>query len=325
MPTATDFKDFYAILGVEKNASAEEIKRAYRKLARQYHPDLNPGDSQAEQRFKELNEAHEVLSDPEKRAKYDRFGQCWQQAGASGSGPAPDGFDVGAYSSFEDFLNELLGRFGGGAGFGGTPGYSYGPAGGGFADFGDFFGGAASQAAGADLEANLTLSFREAYRGVQQQFQLNGETVKVRIPAGAKPGSRIRVRGKGQVNPVSGQRGDLYLNIDLAPHPVFRFEGDRLVCEVAIAPHEAALGAEIEVPTPDGSVSLKVPAGVKSGQALRLRGKGWPTPKGDRGDQLVRLKLAVPQRLTDEERQAYEHLQQVSRWQPRANLARVQL
>ena len=331
---ATDFKDYYQILGVSKTATPEEIKKAYRKLARKYHPDLNPGDKKAEQRFKEINEAQEVLSDPEKRAKYNQFGQYWQQ-GATGTPPgAGMGVDFGQYGSFDDFINELLGRFGGRTGRDSTGGrrvytYSTGsPEGfpGGFSGFEDAFGGGGfANMPATDTEAAITLTLSEAFHGTQKRLQLDGETINVRIPPGAKPGSRIRIKGKGQISPFNQQRGDLYLNISLQPHPVFKFEGKNIFCEVPIAPEEAVLGTEIKVPTPDGIVSMKIPSGVNSGQSLRLRNKGWKSPNGKRSDQIVKLKIVTPKQLSSQEREYYEKLRQASSFNPRRNLEEVRL
>lgn len=344
---ATDFKDYYAVLGVSKTASADEIKKSFRRLARKYHPDLNPGDKQAEARFKEVNEAYEVLSDPEKRQKYDQFGQYWKQAGqgwpggAGGSGAGVDfgGFDFGQYGSFDEFINELLGRFNTGAT--GSPGgagrtYTYrtrtgGPTG--FNDFTSGFGGFGdpsgfdngATATGGDREATLTLSWSEAFHGTQKRLNLGSEALEVRIPPGAKPGTRIRVRGKGQASPYGQQRGDLYLKVELKPHAFFQFDGENLSCEVPIMPDEAVLGASIEVPTPDGLVSVNVPSGIRSGQSLRLRGKGWPRPKGGRSDQLVRIVIATPKDLSQVEREYYEKIRANRSFNPRSYLSQVQL
>lgn len=336
---ATDFKDYYSVLGVSKSASAEDIKRAFRKLARKYHPDVNPGDSAAEAKFKEVSEAYEVLSDQEKRQKYDQFGRYWQQmgrsSGAGGYGGAADygGFDFSNYGSFDEFINELLGRFGTGFGGPGGPGgpspggYSYrtAPRGGGFGGFetGAPGGGAAGQS--FDQEAKISLSLSEAFRGTQKRLRIGNDEVEVRIPPGAKQGSKIRLRGRGQINPYSRQRGDIYLVVNLLPHNVFQFEGEALVCEVPIAPDEAVLGGSITVPTPDGSVTMNLPAGVKSGQTLRLRGKGWPSPKGTRGDQLVRVVITPPKSLSAQERQLYEQIQAQRSTDPRSHLKQVQL
>jgi curved DNA-binding protein len=335
---ATDFKDYYAILGVSKTASPEEIKQAFRKLARKYHPDVNPGNKQAEARFKEINEAYEVLSDPDKRSKYDQFGRYWKQVGqgfpGGGVGFDTGGFDFSQYSSFDDFINELLGRFAGGT-RGGRKTYTYrtstaggatGAPPGGFGGFGDFgFQDIGTAGATQDSEATISLTFSEAFHGVQKRFNLGSETIDVRIPPGAKPGTRLRVRGKGQINPFTQQRGDLYLKVELQPHPFFQFEGDNLVCEVPITPDEAVLGASVEVPTPDGSVNVKLPAGVRSGQTLRLRGKGWPQPKGGRGDQLVKIAIAPPREISSQEREYYEKIRAIRTYNPRSHLQNIRL
>jgi curved DNA-binding protein len=314
MPTATDFKDYYATLGVPKTATPEEIKRAYRKLARKCHPDLHPGDKDAEAKFKDLNEANQVLSDPEKREKYDQFGQHWDRPGYA-EAPPPSGSNVGTedfgqYGDFDSFINDLLGRSGRRTSNNRTT---------------DFTGGYRSQAPAPDTEAAIALTFSEAFHGVQQRLQLDDDTINVRIPAGAKPGSRIRVKGKGRPSPFSQLRGDLYLTIEVLPHAFFRFEGDNLVCDVPIRPDEAVLGAEIKVPTPDGSVTMKVPKGVKSGQSLKLRGKGWTLPKGGRGDLFAKLQIVTPQELNEIEQECYEKIQANTTFNPRAQLEEIKL
>lgn len=329
---ATDFKDYYEILGVSKTATPEEIKKAYRKLARKYHPDLNPDDEQAEARFKEINEAHEVLSDPEKRQKYDQFGQYWKQAAAGAtptSGAGFEGMDFGQYGSFDEFINELLGRFGRGGGTGRRV-YTYrtttGPEGfREYVEFGDDPFSRFVEMPAQDTEAAIALTFSEAFHGTQKRLQIGDETITVRIPPGAKSGSRIRVKGKGQINPFSQQRGDLYLTIELLPHAFYKFEGNNLICDMPISPEEAVLGAQIEVPTPEGKVTMTVPPGVDSGQTLRLRGKGWRDPRGNRTDLLVRLKIVTPKDPSVQEKECYEKLRQVSSFNPRKAVAEVHL
>ena len=340
---ATDFKDYYAILGVNKNATIDEIKKEYRRLARKFHPDMNPGNKQAEARFKEISEAYEVLSDPDKRRKYDQFGQYWQQVGTGQGWPSGgstnfggfEDFEFGRYGSFDEFINELLGRFGSpGAGASPNAGRSYSyrtstqrPTGfSGFDGFGDaagFDGGTA--APNSDSEAVLSLSLAEAFQGVQKRLGLGNEVIEVRIPSGAKPGTKIRVRGKGQVNPFTQQRGDLYLKVEIQPHAFFQFEGDNLVCEVPLTPDEAVLGAAVDVPTPDGMVKLNVPAGIRSGQTLRLRGKGWHLTKGGRSDQLVKIAIVPPKDLSPTEREYYEKIRANRSFNPRSHLSQVRI
>ncbi len=326
---ATNFRDYYALLGVNKNASADDIKKAYRRLARKYHPDLNPGDKTAEAKFKEITEANEVLSDTDKRSQYDRFGQYWKQSEQpktntrSTAGNTPTDFnsvDFGQYNNFDDFVNELLGRFNNpgnpntaGAKASGTRASGSKPSG----------DGSTSNNVGGDREATISLSLTEAYKGVQKSFNLGTETIKVRIPGGAKSGSRIRVRGKGNVSNYNKQRGDLYLTVELQAHPFFRLEGEQLICEVPITPDEAVLGAQIEIPTPDGMVTVNVPAGVQSGQSLRLRGKGWANPRGERGDQLAKITIATPKAITPNERELYEKIRSTRSSNPRSHFDRV--
>ena len=334
---ATNFRDYYALLGVNKNASADDVKKAYRRLARKYHPDLNPGDKTAEAKFKEITEANEVLSDVDKRSQYDRFGQYWKQSeqprtntrsnGTTPGNNPPGDFntvDFGQYNNFDDFVNELLGRFNNPSNSNPTGTKTTGTKNG-----ADGFTGNSSTSGsgnlGGDREATISLSLTEAYKGVQKSFNLGTETIKVRIPGGAKAGSRIRVRGKGNVNTYNKQRGDLYLTVELQPHPFFRLDGEQLICEVPISPDEAVLGAQIEIPTPDGMVTVNVPAGVQSGQSLRLRGKGWANPKGERGDQLAKIAIVTPKSLTSTERELYEKIRTSRTSNPRNHFNQVTL
>jgi curved DNA-binding protein len=341
MPS-TEFKDYYAILGVSKTASGDEIKQKFRKLALKYHPDRNQGNKQAEAKFKEISEAYEVLSDAEKRSQYDRFGQYWQHNQStsyssnntrtgSSTGVDVNGMDFSQYGNFEEFINELLGRFS-------TPGsntnsrsYSYQTSTNNGTssyssnvNFNDF-GGFGQQTTATNSEATINLSFAEAFRGTTKRLNLGNETVEVRIPPGAKPGTRIRLAGKGQHSPYGQQKGDLYLNVKLNSHSFFDFEGDNLVCEVPIAPDEAVLGASISIPTPDGVVSMKVPGGIRSGQVLRLKGKGWSLPKGGRSDQLVRIVIATPKEISATEREYYEKIRAIRSDNPRDSLKNVSL
>ena len=336
---ATNFRDYYALLGVNKNASADEIKKAYRRLARKYHPDLNPGDKTAEAKFKEITEANEVLSDVDKRSQYDRFGQYWKQSEQPRTNPRsynsttpgnnPSGdfntVDFGQYNNFDDFVNELLGRFNNSSNPhpAGTKATATKNGSDGFT--GNTSTSNSSNNLGGDREVTISLSLTEAYKGVQKSFNLGTETIKVRIPGGAKAGSRIRVRGKGNVNTYNKQRGDLYLTVELQPHPFFRLDGEQLICEVPVTPDEAVLGAQIEIPTPDGMVTVNVPAGVQSGQSLRLRGKGWANPKGERGDQLAKIAIVTPKSLTSTERELYEKIRTSRTSNPRNHFNQVTL
>ena len=304
------YRDYFKVLGVERGADADAIKKAFRRLARQYHPDVNPGDKNAEARFKEVSEAYEVLSDPDKRRRYEQFGQYWNQMGGPG-GAGPAGFDVdfGRYGNFDDFINDLLGRFGGGAGMGG-----------GFGGFGSGFpSGFGGRAAGPDLdaEATINLSLTEAFRGCERTLAVNEERVQVRIPAGVRSGSRLRLKGKGNLQPGTGRRGDLYLNLQLQPHPIWRLDGDQLRAELPLSLDELALGAEVVVATPDGEATVQVPPGMSIGRSLRLKGKGWPI-KGGRGDLLLSPVLRLPDTLSDRERELLAQLRQARSADPRA-------
>lgn len=299
---ATSYKDYYAILGVGKNASEKEIKQAYRKLARKYHPDVNPGDKTAEEKFKELSEAYEVLSDKDKRAKYDQFGQYWQQAGQpGGTAPPPPGWDQGYgdfdfgtdVSGFSDFFDML---FGGARGRTGTRG-SHGAR-----------GQSWTPARGQDLEYEIEVSLEEAFSGATKAFTLNGRRIEVKIPKGVGSGSRIRLAGQGE--PTRGSaHGDLYLIVKMRPHPRFERKDSDLYIDVLVHYTTAALGGEVEVPTLTGKASMKVPAGISSGQTFRLGGQGMPHLRGTaRGDLYARVKITVPKTLTERERELLTEL-----------------
>ena len=305
------YRDYFKVLGVERNADSDDIKRAFRKLARQYHPDVNPGDSTAEAKFKEVSEAYEVLSDPDKRSKYEQFGRYWNQAsGMGGGGPAGAGFEVdfGRYGNFDDFINDLLGRFGGpqaAAGFGaGFPGGA------------GFPRGSARAPVNLDAEATLKVSFAEAFRGTERTLSVNEERVQVRIPQGIKPGSRLRLKGKGNLQPGTGRRGDLFLNIDVQTHPLWRLDGDQLRADLPVALDELALGGTATVMTPDGEAQVTIPAGTSPGRSLRLKGKGWPSP-GGRGDLLLTLSLKLPSEWSADELELVKRLQHSRSTDPR--------
>jgi len=316
--SANGYRDYFRVLGVERSADADTIKRAFRKLARQYHPDVNPGDSSAEGRFKEISEAYEVLSDPDKRRRYEQFGQYWSQMGGpAGGGPAGFDVDFGRYGNFDDFINDLLGRFAGGASGGVPGGFGSGFPGGFSAGFGGpGVAGGRGAAPNLDAEATISLGFSEAFRGCERTLAVNDERVQVRIPAGVRPGSRLRLKGKGNLQPGTGRRGDLYLNLQLQPHPVWRLDGEQLRAELPLSLDELALGGEVTVATPDGDATVQVPPGMTLGRSLRLKGKGWPVKNG-RGDLLLTPVLKLPDNLSERERQLLQELREARSADPR--------
>ena len=306
--------DLYAVLGVERSASREEIQKAYKKLARQYHPDLNPGDAQAEERFKEIAGAYRVLSDEERRANYDEFGDVSLEAG----------FDAKEARRVRDQFGERFGFAGQHDWEAAEDDYHFG----GIDDLlGRMFGGGGRGAGaegqlrmrGRDLEAGLELDFLEAARGVERQLTLHrpgadgstqAETVKVRIPPGVDAEGRLRIPGKGGLGLGGGPPGDLWVQVHVRPHPVFRKEGRNLILDLPIHVREAMLGARVEVPTLDGRTTLTIPPGTQGGSRLRLRGKGIPAGGGrPAGDLLVRIQIKVPQDLDDETREALGRLE----------------
>lgn len=313
-------KDFYAILGVSKDASEADIKKAYRKLARKHHPDQNPGDAEAEKRFKDITEANSVLSDPEQRQQYDAI-RAMGGARFSAGGP---GGGAGA-AGFEDLFGGL---FGGGPGRH-SRGFNTGNLPPEFADlFGGGFGGGAGfqppPQRGADRQATTTISFAGSIRGTTVGLrEQGGEVIEVRIPAGIRDGQKVRVRGKG--GPGSAGAGDLMVTVHVRPHDFFTREGDNLRIHVPVTFDEAALGAQIEVPTADGStVKMKVPAGTSSGRTLRVKGRGVKTSKGS-GDLLVTVDVVVPRNLSKEAEQAIRAFAEAAskngQSDPRAHLA----
>ena len=311
------YHDYYETLGVERDASEQDIRRAYRKLAREHHPDVNK-DPGAEDRFKEVSEAYEVLRDPEKRERYDRLGANWRAgedvSGAQGfrdggfpGGGFPGGgqrdvhFDFGEGGDFSDFFDSLFGgrRQAGGA----RPGA-------------DAFGGFAMR--GADHEATLDLTLEEAAAGGKRHLTLDdGRGYDVEIPAGVRDGQRIRLAGQGGSGPGGGPSGDLFLRVRIAPHPRFRLDGRDLHVDLPVSPSEAALGAQVPVPTLTGDAQVRVPPGSSSGRRLRLRGAGIPGPRGGHGDLYAHVKIVVPKHLDDRERELYEQLAAASHFNPR--------
>jgi curved DNA-binding protein len=304
-----EYKDYYKTLGVAKNANAKEIKAAYRRLARKHHPDVNQGNRQAEARFKELNEANEVLSDPEKRARYDQLGSNWAAyesreppTGAWGSGGRVrvnmGGFEEGL-GDFSDFFRTF---FGGGGGEARGAGASGG--------IGDFF----SRRASADVEREVEISLEEVLKGATRTIRgASTRTVEVKLPAGMRDGARVRVPGEGAR--AGGRAGDLYLRARVAAHPQFGVQEDDLSTTASAPLSMAVLGGEVDVPTLEGQVSLKVPAGTPAGRVFRVRGHGLPRQgeRGARGDLLVTLLVVLPSDLSRREREIFEELRRLGR------------
>lgn len=332
---AMEFKDYYKLLGVSRNATDEEIKKAFRKLARQYHPDVAKDKKTAESKFKEVNEAYEVLGDPKKRKKYDELGVHWKQGGGfrpppewergfrgtGGSGQEGDfEFHFGG-TGFSDFFERF---FGGGGGSRSGRGSPFG----GRAGAGEkFHRREALDQAGSDVEGDLLVTLHEVLEGSVRSVSLkhvdpkSGQTetrtFRVRIPAGVQEGQVIRVPGKGGEGLGNGPAGDLYLHVRLAQHSDLRVRGTDLYHDLELAPWEAVLGSTVSVPTLDGSVSLKVSPGAIPGQKLRVRGKGLPKGDGTRGDLYAVIALQIPAQVTAEERALWEKLADISTFNPR--------
>lgn len=310
---AVSYQDYYKQLGVSRDAKPEEISKAFKKLARKHHPDLNPGDKKAEEKFKEINEAYEVLKDPEKRKLYDQFGSDWKQGEAFSRGS--QGYDSSGFNfngqgmggtDFSDFFESI---FGGGRGRSG-----------GFGE--DVFGGFSQRPRrGRDVEAELPLTLQEVMKGgkrtVTLQMPTGPKTLEISVPAGVKDGAKLRLSGQGDPSSSGGQPGDLFLRIKYLPNAIFKVEGDSLHTEVNISPWEAVLGSKVAVPTLEGEVELKIPAGTSSGRKFRLRGKGMGNPSS-RGDLLVKIMITVPATLTGEEKELWEKLSKISTYKPRS-------
>jgi curved DNA-binding protein len=322
---AVQYKDYYQTLGVQRTASDDEIKKAFRKLARQYHPDVAKDKKKAEEKFKEINEAYEVLGDPAKRKKFDELGADWTSGAEFRPPPGHGGFGGGQAfrggrsMNAEDFETH----------FGGT----------GFSDFfeqifggarrgaGGFGGGRGQQFAerGNDIEGDILVSLEEAMRGSVREVNVRhpvGRTVKtethqVKIPPGVTEGQKLRLAGRGEHGENGGASGDLYLRVRLAKHPDFDVDDHNLIHELELAPWEAALGAEISVPTLDGPVKIKITSGTQSGQKLRVRGRGLPNRDGTRGDLIVVTRIVTPAKISDADKKLWEQLARESKFNPR--------
>jgi curved DNA-binding protein len=320
-------QDFYETLGVPRTASQDDIQRAYRRLARQYHPDVNH-DPGAEDRFKDVSEAYDVLSDPQARRRYDAFGADFRQV--------PEDMDPETFRRARSGAGSGAGAGGGRArGARGSPGFGYstGEPGFGYSSgdvdiedlLGGFFGGRGGRGwgpiPGADQEAELEITVEEAYHGTRRSITLSGDgaraTLDVNVPPGVTDGQRIRLAGQGGRGSDGGANGDLYLVVRIAPHPRYRLSGRDLSVDLLLAPWEAALGTTVAVDTPGGEAKVKVPAGTSSGRRLRLRGRGLPNPRGKPGDLFAEAKIMVPPRPSRAERRLFEELAAESDFDPR--------
>jgi len=311
-----EYRDYYKVLGVERNATEQDIKKAYRKLALKYHPDRNQGNKQAEEQFKEINEAYQVLSDPTKRARYDQLGESYSRYQQNGG--APGGFN------WSDWVAQSQAR----GGQGGVR-VEYGDLedlfGGGFSDFfNSIFGGGGGAARGeprtrtrrtgarqvpASYEQPVTISFQEAYRGTERVIQVDNRRLEVKIPPGARTGTRVRVPGGGPAG-LDGKPTDLYLVIDVTPDPRFEVRGDDLYTDVTVDLYTAVLGGQATVVTPGGNVLLTIPPGTQPGQTFRLAGRGMPKLRNPEvhGDLYARVKVQVPKNLTSRQRELFQEL-----------------
>jgi curved DNA-binding protein len=319
---SVEFKNYYDVLGVTKDASDAEIKKAYRKLARQFHPDVAKDQAGSEVRFKEINEANEVLSDPDKRRKFDLLGEHWNRPGQAP--PESGGFNGGAQdgsefhfdgTGFSDFFEQFFGSRGRpGGGFGQTPGEGR--------------GGTTFARRGQDIESDILVSLGEALHGSTRTLSLqrtdprSGETstqtLRVKIPAAVQEGQLIRLPGQGRQGEGGGESGHLYLRVKFATHPDFRVKGSNLYCDLELSPWEAVLGATVHLPTLDGTVALKVPPGTAAEREFRLRGKGLPGESGAPGDLHAIVRIEVPSVLAPEEKALWEQLSALSTFNPRS-------
>lgn len=307
-----EFKDYYKILGVDKNATKEEISKAFRKLAMKYHPDKNPNNKAAEEKFKEITEAHEVLSDPEKRKKYDALGANWKQYQTSGGG-------------FEDFFTQFGGKRRGSRStyeFSGDFDDLFGGMGGGFSDFFEsFFGGRGRQAragfdshgfqtqpAGVDVEADLHITLEEAFNGSERQIAVDGKKLKIKINPGTTDGQKLRLKGLGRSRTADGNKGDLYLNIHILHHPFYEIKDGELFYNLDIDLYTAVLGGKEEIKTLDAKkISINIPEGTESEQILRLKKLGLR--KGnERGDLFVKVHVTIPKNLSEKEKKLFKEL-----------------
>ena len=312
-----EYKDYYEVMSVARDATQDDIKRAYRKLARKYHPDVSK-EADAEERFKSLGEAYEVLKDPEKRAAYDQLGSSWQ--GGQDFNAPPDwdagfefsggGFTGGDSSNYSDFFEELFGQAGAAQGAGRQRGF---------------------HARGQDRHAKILVDLQDSFEGATRAINLQvpeltpdghvttrTRTLNIKIPKGIREGQKIRLSGQGDAGQGNAAAGDLYLEIDFKPHPLYRAEAHDLYLDLPVAPWEAALGATVKVPTPEGVVELKVPAGSAQGKKMRLKGRGIPAKQP--GDLYVVLQIALPEANTEQAKKLYQQMQDELNFNPRSRM-----
>ena len=335
-----NFRNYYQILEISKDATMEEIKKSYRRLARQLHPDVNPGNKDAEEQFKDINEAYDILSDLEKRSQYDKFIRYWKPKGIAAkvgmkipdfknwdnrnnrknNARRPpreeDDLDVSEFADFNRFVDQLLGRrkevrtVSSSTPPGPAEPNPYRPSGTRKKTY-----TAPPREQKRDIEARLTVPLERAYEGGAERIRLeDGRSIEVNMPAGMVSGQRIRLKNQG----IAG--GDLFLKITVAEHSFYKLQRNDIFCQLPVTPTEAVLGGDVEVPTLDGWVKMKLPPGVLSGKVLRLANKGYPDGRGERGDQLVEIQVMFPTSLTDEEKELYEKLRQIEKFKPRRDL-----
>ncbi len=309
---SVSYKDYYKVLEVDRNSSSADIAKNFKKLARKYHPDLNQGDTKAEEKFKEINEAYEVLKDDEKRKLYDRLGHNWQHGQQFKGAPGFEGFNFdgqqfnsGGFSDFFEVLFGQAGRSGGHGGFGPDP-------------FGSF---SRRQRKGSDIQAEISISLEDALNGGQRNINLGGaqssRTLEVNIPAGVKEGAKLRLTGQGNSVP-GGVAGDLFLRIKFLPHHTLGVDGMDTVYDLYLSPWEATLGTTVRVPTLEGEIDMSIPEGTSSGRRFRLRGRGLG-PETSRGDQMIRAMIKSPENLSDEEKELWQKLAEISTFKARTD------
>jgi len=331
-----EVKDYYQILGISKDASKEDIKKAYRNLARKYHPDLNPDNKNAEEKFKELQEAHEVLSDEEKRKTYDMFGSAefrpggqttWRRAGDPGGGNYNYTYSSKDFPGFEDIFKDI---FGFGTGPRARRSTGRGTGGNTFRDIFSNYSSREKPAKGKDLEYQIEIDFDTAIKGGgrditisrQKLNNVNSEKLSVKIPPGVATGSKIRIKGKGESG-GRGNKGDLYLRIKVKPHPILKRKLDDIYLELPVTFYEAALGKQVDVPTIDGAAKLSIPPGVQNGTKLRLKGKGVQNIRTKaRGDQYVVVKIVMPDNIKEGDKKIFEELAESNPYDPRTKFSK---